>query len=123
VAAPAPDPDAFAALVCDWCIEAARGDQVLVNVTPQSLELMWALHAALLARGAWPLIRFSASALAEEFYAHARSLHLDGFPAAELAETQAADAVISITAPANTRAVAGVDPVLLARAARARAPL
>src|SRR5881227_4344211 len=109
MAAPAPDPDAFAALLCDWCVEAAEGDQVLVSVTPQSLELMWALHASLLARGAWPLIRFSAPALAEEFYAHARPSHLDAFAPAELAETEAADAVIAVTAPANTRALAGVS--------------
>ena len=36
---------------------------------------------------------------------------------------QAVDAVLRIDAPANTRGLAGVDPDLIARAARARAPV
>ena len=53
----------------------------------------------------------------------ARATHLDGFPAAELAEAQATDASIGIQAPANTRALAHVDAERMARAARARAPV
>ena len=81
------------------------------------------LHRALLDRDAWPLVRVAPGDLAEEFYRHASELHLDSFAPLELAEAQAADALIGISAPANTRALAGVDPALITRAARARRPV
>jgi aminopeptidase len=118
-----PDPDAHAALVCDWCIDVRENDQVLVGTTLQSVPLMRSIHSALLERGAWPLIRLAPGELAADFFRHARASHLDGFAPIELDEAKAADAVIAITAPANTRALASVDPALIARAGKARAPV
>lgn len=118
-----PDPDRLAALLCDWCIAAGEGDQVLVGMTLQSAPLVRALHRALLERSAWPLIRLAPAELAAEFYRYAAEPQLDSFAPLELAEAQAADAVIGITAPANTRALANVDPKLIARAGRARSPI
>jgi aminopeptidase len=118
-----PDPDAFAALLCDWCVQARERDQVLVGTTVPAMPLARALHAALLQRGAWPLLRLAPDVLTADFYRHARDQHLDGFAPLELAEAQSADAVIAISAPTNTRALAGVDPARIARAARARAPI
>ncbi len=115
-----PDPDRLAALLCDWCIAAGERDQVLVGMTLQSMPLVRALHRALLERGAWPLIRLAPAELAADFYRHATDAQLDSFAPLELAEAQAADAVIGITAPANTRALASVDPALITRAGRAR---
>ena len=118
-----PDPDAFAALLCDWCLEAREGDQVLVAATEPSLPLALAVHGALLQRGAWPLMRLSPAALAESFYRHAKDAQLDGFAPLELTEAQKADAFLTITAPTNTRALAAVDPARIARVGRARAPI
>jgi aminopeptidase len=59
----------------------------------------------------------------EAFWANARDAHLDGFAPLELAEAEGTDASITIHAPENTRALSGVDPALLSRAARARAPV
>jgi aminopeptidase len=123
VTATGPDPDAFAALLCDWCLEVAPGQQVLVAMPLPAFPLVRALHAALLDRGAWPLIRLSPAALAEDFYRHARDVHLDGFAPLELADVAGADATLVIQAPSNTRALAGIDPSLIARAARARKPI
>jgi aminopeptidase len=118
-----PDPDAFAALLCDWCLEAREGDQVLVAATAPSMPLALAVHGALLERGAWPLMRLSAAALAESFYRHAKDAHLDGFAPLELTEAEKADAFLTITAPTNTRALAAVDPARIARVGRARSPI
>ena len=118
---PGPDPDRFAELLCDWCIAARPGDQVLIGLTLQALPLVRSLHSALLEREAWPLISLAASELAPDFYRHARAAQLDSYAPIELLEVQQADAVIGITAPANTRALASVDPELIARAGRARA--
>ena len=117
------DPDAFAQLLCDWCIEVRERDQVLVGMSLNALPLVRALHQALLRRNAWPLLRVSARELAAEFYRCARELHLDSVAPLELIEARGANALISIDSPSNTRALAGVDPALITRAARARQPL
>jgi aminopeptidase len=119
----APDPARFAALLCDYCLDVQPGQQVVVRSTTLAAPLLLALQEELLQREAWPLIRPELPGADEGFWQHARDAHLDGFPAAELAEAQATDASIGIQAPANTRALAHVDADRMARAARSRAPV
>jgi aminopeptidase len=117
------DPDAFAALLCDWCLEVQPGQQVMVVASTLAEPLVLALHRAILDRDAWPLLRLSPPGLLEDFYAHAGDRHLSGHPPLALEELQGIDAWIRIAAPANTRALSGVDPERLARVARATAPV
>jgi aminopeptidase len=117
------DPDAFARLLCDWCIEVRPRQQVLVGSTLLAAPLVSALHRGLLEREAWPLLRLTPPGTNEQFYRFAHELHLDSFAPLELAEAEGVDAVIGIDAPANTVDLAGVDPALIARAARAREPV
>ncbi len=117
------DADAFAALICDWCAPVDPGDQVLVRAPVLAEPLMLALHRALLERDAWPWSVSPRNQLTEDFYRHARERHLDSFAPLELTETEVAAAVIGIQAPSNTRALAGVDPALITRATKARAPV
>ena len=119
----APDPARFAALLCDYCLDVQPGQQVVVRSTTLAAPLLLALQEELLQREAWPLIRTELPGADEGFWQHARDAHLDGFPAAELAEAQSTDASIGIQAPVNTRALAHVDADRQARAARARAPV
>ncbi len=120
----APDPDAFAALLCDWCLRVHERDYVLVFSTPQAAPLLRALHRAVIARGAWaPGLRISIPGVAEDFYKLASDELLDAFPPQELAEMERIDAYLRIDAPENTRALADVDPAVLTRAARARSPI
>jgi aminopeptidase len=118
-----PDPAAFAALLCDYCLGVRAAEQVVVRSTTLASPLLLALQRALLEREAWPLLRVSLPGQEEAFWSAARGVHLDGFPPLELAEAESTDASLSIHAPENTRALAGVDPGLLARAGRARAPV
>jgi aminopeptidase len=118
-----PDADAFASLLCDWCLELAPDQQVLIATTTPAEPLLTALHRAVLIRGAWPLLRLSPPGIAEDFYRLAGERHLDGFAPLELTEVEAIDAYLRIDAPDNTRALAGVDPDTIARTARARAPI
>jgi len=118
-----PDPDAFATLLCDWCLEVAPGQQVLVASTTLAQEAVLAVHRAVLEREAWPLLRLIPPGLTEDFYRHARELHLDGYASLELAEVEHADCVLRIDAPGNTRALAAIDPEVVTRAARARAAI
>ncbi len=114
------DPEAFATLLCDWCLELEESDQVLISTSTLAVPLVVALHRAVLARGAWPLLRVAPPQCAVDFYTEAREAQLDGFAPLELIEAQQADALLTVLAPANTRALAGVDPALITRAGRAR---
>ena len=118
-----PDPAAFAALLCDWCLEVRPGQQVLVRSSTEATPLLLALQAAILDREAWPLLRVELPGEAAGWYGHARDAQLDGFPPLALAEMASADARLVIQAPQDTRALAGVDPARIARAARGQAPV
>ena len=117
------DPDAFAKLLCDWCLETGPGQQVLVSAASLAEPLVVSLHRELLKRGAWPAIRMSPPQLQSDFYASAWDEHLDAFAPVDLAELEAVDATLRVEAPANLNALAGVDPERIVRASRARQPL
>jgi aminopeptidase len=117
------NPDAFAALLCDYCLEVRAGQQILVRSTTLASPLLLSLQRAVLERAAWPLIRPSLPEQEAEFWAAARDSHLDAFAPADLAEAESVDAFLRIDAPSNTRALAAVDPARLARAMRAREPV
>jgi aminopeptidase len=119
----APDPEAFAALLCDWCLEVAPGEQVMVVSTTLAAPLLQQLHAAILDRDAWPYVRAELPGLDAGFYRHARPRHLDGFAPLALTEMQSIDSIVRIGAPQNVAALADVDPALIQRAASARAPV
>jgi aminopeptidase len=101
----------------------APGQQVLVSTTTRAEPLALALHRAILDREAWPLLRLTPPGLAADFYGHASARHLDSFAPLELTEVQAVDSVLRVDAPANTRALAAVDPETIQRASRARAQI
>lgn len=116
-----PDPAAFAELLCDYCLEVEAGQQVVLRSSTLAAPLLLELQRALLERDAWPLLRVELPGQGEAYWDAARDSHLDGFAAMELTEAQSTDASIAILAPDNARALAGVDPARLTRAARARA--
>jgi aminopeptidase len=117
------DCERFAALLCDWCLEVAPGQQVLITSTRLAEPLLDAVHAAVLDRDAWPIMRMVSPAWDEALYVHGTQRHLDTYPAVELAEAEAVDATLGIEAPANASALADVDPALIARAMVARTGL
>ncbi|HUA03330.1 MAG TPA: aminopeptidase [Solirubrobacteraceae bacterium] len=119
-----PDPEAFAELLCDWCLDVHERDYVLVFTTPQAAPLVRALNRAMITRGAWPPgVRIGIPGVAEDFYRHAPEDLLDDYAPQDLAEMERTDAYLRIDAPENTRALTGIDPAIVARAGRARQPI
>ena len=118
-----PDPAAFAALLCDWCIRVAPGDRVGVFSTTLAAEVATALHAAILERDAWPFVRLEPPGLGAAFFRHGGERHRGEPPPVDLAVIGALDAFVRIDAPANTTELADVDPGLVARVATARRSL
>ncbi len=117
------DTERFAALLTDYCLDVQPGWEVLVRSTTLAAPLLRALHAAILERDAWPLLRPELAGVEEDFHALARERQLDGLGSIAQAEAERADAFLAIQAPFNTRALAGVDAERIARIARSRAPL
>ena len=119
-----PDPDAFANLLCDWCLDVHERDYVLVFTTPRAAPVVRALNRAMISRGAWPPgLRLAISGMAEDFYRLAPIVLLDNYPPQDLAEMERTDAYLRIDAPENTRGLSGIDPATIARAGRARQPI
>jgi aminopeptidase len=118
-----PDPEAFAALLCDWCLEVAPGDRVLVDSTTLGEELAVALHRAILEREAWPFVRLTPPSLAADFYRFGSERHFSEPQPTERAMLDGLDSLLRIDAPANVNELSLVDPTAIARAAAARRPL
>ncbi|MGA9858401.1 MAG: aminopeptidase [Solirubrobacteraceae bacterium] len=118
-----PDPEAFAALLCDWCLQVAPGDRIGVRSTTLAQELGLALHAAILKRDAWPLMRLEPAGTGGDFYRHAGARHRRELSPIDRALAEAVDASLTIDAPASTTELADIDPALVAEVAAARAPL
>jgi aminopeptidase len=117
------DPEAFAALLCDWCMQVAPGERVGIFSTTVAQELAMALHRAVLERDAWPFVRLEPPGLAADLYRHGADRHRSEPPPVDLAVAGALDAFVRIDAPVNTTELADIDPALVARVAGARRPL
>jgi aminopeptidase len=122
VTAAIPDPDAFAALLCDWSMAVTPGDRVGILSTTLAEVLAAALHRAVLERDAWPYVALEPPGLAADLYRHAQARHRTEAPPTHMAVTGALDAFVRIEAPANTTELAGVDPAVVAEVATARRP-
>jgi aminopeptidase len=119
----APDPDRFAALICDWCLELTPGARVWVDTTTLASDYARALNTAILDRDGWPFVSCTPPGLSADFFRHARERHLSEPPPTALALVEGLDAFVRIGAPGDTRELATVDPALIARVASARNPL
>ncbi len=102
-----------AELLAGYCLDVQPGEQVVIHAGVAAAPLVVALQRAILARGAWPLLRVT---LDEEVF-------LEGVAPLERVEAETTDATIRIVSPSNATALADVDPERLAAATRARSEL
>jgi aminopeptidase len=114
------DPAAFADLLTGYCLDVRPGQQVLVRSTTLAAPLLLELQRAILDRDAWPFLRVELPGQARGFYEHARDRHLDDYPSLAYEEARKIDATVGIQAPDDVRALAAVDPALIARSSRGR---
>ncbi len=117
------DPAAFARLLAGYCLEVQPGQQIVVRSTTLAAPLLLELQRELLEREAWPLLRVELPGQTRGYFAHARDAHLDGYAGLAMEEAKKADASLAIQAPENTRALTGIDPERMRRAAVGRQPV
>ena len=100
----------LARLLVDYSVEAGEGEQIVVAGGALAEPLIKAVYTRLLQIGAIPIPQVALPGLQELFFEHARDIHYEKTPPITHSVYEGADAVISIIAPHNTRALAGVDP-------------
>jgi aminopeptidase len=114
------DPAALADLLAGYCLDVRPDQQVLVRSTTLAAPLLLELQRAILERDAWCFLRVELPGEAAAFYRHARDHQLDDYPPLAYEEARRIHATVGIQAPDDVRALAGVDPELITRAARGR---
>ncbi|HEX8121398.1 MAG TPA: aminopeptidase [Solirubrobacteraceae bacterium] len=117
------DPSAFARLLAGYCLEVADDQQIVVRSSTLAAPLLLELQREILEREAWPLLRVELPGQARGYFEHAKDSHLDRYAPLAYEEARKAHASLAIQAPENTRALVGIDPERLARAAVGRAPI
>ena len=100
----------LARVLVDYSVEAGEGEQILVAGGAAAEPLIKEVYTRLLQTGAVPIPQVALQGLQELFFEHAKDIHYEKTPPIMRSVYEAADAVISIMAPHNTRALAGVDP-------------
>ncbi|MDQ5828450.1 MAG: aminopeptidase [Actinomycetota bacterium] len=100
----------LARVLVDYSVEAGEGEQILVAGGAAAEPLTKEVYTRLLQTGAVPIPQVALQGLQELFFEHAKDIHYEKTPPITRSVYEAADAVISIMAPHNTRALAGVDP-------------
>lgn len=113
----------FAALLVDYCLAVKPEETIGVMGTTLAEPLLRTLYAALIERGAFPVLRATLPGLQKTFFDLAQDHQLDHTSSIELFETERLDGTIVIQSESNTRALTQVTPDKLARAQRARAPI
>jgi aminopeptidase len=100
----------LARVLVDYSVDAGEGEQVLIAGGAPAEPLIKEIYVRLLDVGAIPIPQVVLPGIQELFFEHAREIHYDKTPPAIRSLYEGADAIISILAPHNTRALAGVDP-------------
>ncbi len=100
----------LARLLVDYSVEAGEGEQVLVAGGAAAEPLIREVYSRLLQVGAIPIPQVALPGIQELFFEHASDLHYEKTPPVIRSIYEDVDALISIMAPHNTRALAGVDP-------------
>lgn len=118
-----PDPDAFAALIADYCLEVKPGHEIVVRSTTLATPLLLALQKAIMERDAWCILRPELEGEQLGFYEAALGRHLDLYPKLAYEDSRRLDATLGIQAPFETGSLEAVDPEKLHRLAYAREPM
>jgi aminopeptidase len=118
-----PDPDAFAALIADYCLEIKEGQEIIVRSTTLATPLLLALQKAIMERDAWCILRPELEGEQLGFYEAALGRHLDLYPQIAYEDGRKLHATVGIQAPFETGSLETVDPEKIHRMAVAREPI
>lgn len=101
---------ALARLLVNYCVAARPGDWVAIHSDLGAQPLVEQIYVAILEAGAHPTVLYRDETLDEVFYRRADEAQLRWLSPLALLMAERVDARIIVRAPANTRALSGVDP-------------
>jgi aminopeptidase len=113
----------LAHILTEFSIPVQKGDYVVITGSTMAEPLILALYEAVLRRGGHPIVRVGLAALDEIFLALAGDDQLDFCDPLTLALIEKVDVLYQISAPANTKNLAQVDPARLRRMQQGRRPI
>lgn len=99
-----------AKILVEWSTEVKKGDMVIIRATPESHDLAVAVHKEVAKAGGSTVTLMASEEITRAFYDGADNETLQLFPKHMKALLEQADVYISLGAPMNTKALAGVDP-------------
>src|SRR5947209_18338727 len=106
-------------VLVNYSVGIRSGDWVVISTSPLGEPLADACVSAILKAGGNPSVTFRSDDVAETILSEASEEQLSFISPIGRVVYEQADATIGIIAPANTRALAGVDPVRLGIQAKA----
>jgi len=107
----------------NYCVSVQKGEWVVVQTSVLAEELAVALQTAILRAGGYPDVDLGSSRLRVAFFQEANDDQLKFQSPIPDTVIRKADATIGVSAPANTRAMMGVDPQKLATQQKAHTEL
>jgi len=99
-----------ARILVEWSTEVKPGDMVVIYATPDSHELVVALHREIAKAGGRVVTLMGSEEAQRAFYDGASEETLQVVPTHLKAITEACDVFIALRSPVNTKALANVDP-------------
>ncbi len=113
----------LARVLVEYSAGVRPGDLVFIEGSLLAAPLLRALHRRVLEAGGYPQVRVGLDGLAETVLARGTDAQLDWVNPSRYEEVRNADVRLLVDAPANTRALSGIDPARYARVGRARSKL
>jgi aminopeptidase len=99
-----------AKILVEWSTEVKPGDMVVISATPDSHELVVALHKEIAKAGGRVVTLMNSEEAQRAFYEGASDKTLQVVPRHLKAITENCDVYIALRSPVNTKALANVDP-------------
>jgi aminopeptidase len=113
----------MAQLLARHSLELKRKDLLVIRTTPLAAPLVLEVMREALKAGAYPYLRAEIEGTQEIFLKEAAAELLDFLNPVDVQEMEHVDAILSILAPFNNKALSGVEPSCLCRWQKTRDPL
>jgi leucyl aminopeptidase (aminopeptidase T) len=113
----------LADILVGYSVDVRSGDVVMISADPDGLALVQEVYRKVLQRGGFPRLRMSVPGAARIYYEEASDEQLGTLLPIDLAEYEASDCLISISAPANLSEMANVSPAKLSKRQRTMQPI
>jgi len=113
----------LAEIMVDYSLALKPGQQVWLRTSPVAQEFNLAFYELAVRAGAYVLVDQSIPGAEEAFYKHAPDALLEFVPPQRKLVAETFDASLRVWADENTRSLAGVDPMRIARSRKAGAEI